>query len=80
MSRAYKMPSTVDERKQLVSEIAVMAERILGYPARHANVEGWLALPMVQLRLTHKAWTEADAVIARKRAGVAEVTVESKSF
>jgi hypothetical protein len=57
-AHVYKLPSTSDERKRLVSEIREMAEKMLGYPARQANIENWTGLPMVQLRLCHAKWTE----------------------
>lgn len=54
--RTYTLPSTSDERQQLVSEITVMCARVLGYPTRQPNVARWTQMEMSELRRVHGNW------------------------
>lgn len=53
---SFTMPAADDERRLLVVSLCRMTETYFGYPARQANVAGWLRMPVEQLRRVHDKW------------------------
>lgn len=62
--KRYVMPSTIDERRQLIRELCDMATEVLGYPTRQANIALWSEMQIGELRRVHGNWEE----LMRRRA------------
>lgn len=73
----YTLPSTHDERRQLVEEITRWCATVLGYPTRQPNISNWNQMSMPKLRHAHKCWQE---VIASREAAGGSVTGQTKLF
>lgn len=54
--RKFILPSTFDERRDLVNGITLMCFRVLGYPTRQANIARWTQMEMPELRRVHENW------------------------
>ncbi|MGI8655425.1 MAG: hypothetical protein ACR2LC_09425 [Pyrinomonadaceae bacterium] len=55
-ARIFKLPSTYDERRDLLDGLAIMCARALGSPVRQADVARWSALEMPEMRRVHANW------------------------
>ncbi len=62
-ARTYTLPSTADEREQLVLTLAALTSEFFGYPARSANLAQWRAMPVAELRRVCGNWRGADSEV-----------------
>ncbi len=56
VARKFILPSTLDERRKLISEITSWCAERLGSLVRQANVERWQQMEMPELRRVHDNW------------------------
>lgn len=54
--RVFKLPSTHDERRDLVNGLTLMCARLLGSPVRQANIARWSEMEMPEIRRVHANW------------------------
>jgi hypothetical protein len=55
------MPSTADERRHLVEEMARWCADVLKSPTRQANIARWMMMGMGELRAIHGNWKSLAA-------------------
>jgi hypothetical protein len=66
--KRYTMPAMNQERASLIEELCVMTTESLGYPTRQANIECWMQMPIVRLRMCHALWVKTWQIIKENRA------------